>query len=681
MEGQALIWPYGFRFEWKLKRAFRQSTGSTKDEDELTTKIRPHAPSGEDILRHIPDQVVDQLQSTVLSLSDFQESLQPLQVSVETKRIVLQRVLADMAGNERETLLGASSWWRQHALDHGSGYVDAVISHYLYKCMTDDIFSASQYSRHNPLLKSEAEELNQRREAILATAPEHIVGHFYDDEASAAEAYLARAEIIRELIIFANNKICTTIPTKRDEKDTSMDTVIGDIVTPFNDNAGWKTMQLEKCKRVASIVQLHDLCEQNNWSLVACHVETKEVSSGRKLFRRLLSVVSKLEEDPTRAKALIRPAIEPFPMQSLAEHCSSEGGRSILGWDRSSPEGRQPAKQFYPLIVEHEDLVTAFGRHSKDMNDVLVRPENMARVLRRKVDLFDYFDDENDRAANPFSHFRHAVDELMHIFRTDVRTTVRRYYEQTQSVAGTPSSSQLDRTVPQGSQKGLETPKRLLVHPYNGSPWKTPSSVQSSPSSNALALTHTPTRRTSIITTDDETQIENLQSDLAILFRTLLTARGIDAMSDRETITSSLVASATFSKPIINRLLSNPAFQDRYGALGEPIHDSPPNSQEAATFLTKRLQEDTADVFHAILESRGIDLAAKATKIVAQLDSKLISGEVVERVLANSLVKARRRRKRKADEEREQAIKEEMMAEQEQRKGREREKRKRVASG
>lgn len=257
MDRQALIWPYGFRFEWKLKRVSRQSTGPGHEETELTTKVRPPAPTDADILRHIPDQVADQLQSTAVSLSQFRESLNPLQVSVDTKRIVLQRVLADMAGNEREALLDASSWWRQHALEYGLGYVDAIISHYLYMCMTNNISSASQDSRYDPMLKSEAEESNQRREAILATAADYIAGRSDGDDgddASATEAYLARAEVIRELIIFANNKICTSTTAKEEEKDMSMDTLVGDLITPFNDNAYWKSRHLEKCKRTASIV-------------------------------------------------------------------------------------------------------------------------------------------------------------------------------------------------------------------------------------------------------------------------------------------------------------------------------------------------------------------------------------------------------------------------------------------
>src|SRR5690242_12966274 len=122
MEGQILTWPYGFRFEWKLKRVFRQSTGPGSDEDELTTKIRPSVPTDSDTFQHIPNHVGDQIQSTVLSFLEFEKPLSHLQVSSDTKRIVMQRILADMAGNEREALLCASSWWRQLFLDHGSGY-------------------------------------------------------------------------------------------------------------------------------------------------------------------------------------------------------------------------------------------------------------------------------------------------------------------------------------------------------------------------------------------------------------------------------------------------------------------------------------------------------------------------------------------------------------------------------
>lgn len=318
---EGLRWPYGFRFEWGLKRAQPESNGPGDDFDEPIVKIKPPPPAIPEIMRHLPNHVNDQLQSTLVSLSKFHESLNTLQLSEDTKRIVLQRVLSDMAGNEREDLLVTSSWWRQKALEYGVGYVDALTSHYLFLNLTSDLAAEWNLSRKKSDLEWESEEKSKRRIALSANAADHISGLGASSVDSAMiEAYLARAEVTRELLIYANGKICSTVPAKEDDKDISKDTL---VATLFNDNPALTSSQLEHCKRLASIVQLGDLCEQNNWCLVVCHVETDQLSGQPKLFRRLLSVVSNLDDDPTRAKALVRPAIQPYPLFALTENKTS----------------------------------------------------------------------------------------------------------------------------------------------------------------------------------------------------------------------------------------------------------------------------------------------------------------------------------------------------------------------
>lgn len=661
MEDVSLSWPYGFRFEWKLKRVYRQSEGPNNDSEEPSLKVKPPIPSDSHILQNIPDNIGDQLQSTVLSLNKFQESLGLMQISSETKRIVLQRVLTDMAGNERDALLAASVWWRQGALEYGSGYVDAIVSHYLYKSLKSDMSAEWERSREETGLKWEAEEMKKRRQAMLATTDDHVFNltEDADDNSAAIEVYLARAEVIRDLIIYTNKKICTTTASTEGGQDKSVDTLIGAVQTDFNDNDDWRLAQLEKSKRVASVVQLNDLCEQNNWSLVVCHVETEDLCGRPKLFRRLLSVVSKQEDDPTRARAVVRPAIQPFPMLALDEYNSSEGGRSDLSWDRCSDQNYDPAERFYPLNAEFVELQQRFGRRE---HGSLVRPNGMSKVFQRKVDLFDFFDDQGNRIVNPFTHFRHMVDDLLQIKLADGRPFAGDTHAGVHLRTRTPSNSPAVRSASLSSRQGLATPRKLLVHPYN-TPTHTPSSLRSSFSfGSEQALT--PTRSKSTTEAVYDAQIELLRTDLAMLFRALLMARGIDTTEGNEAIAAKLNATDTFGKITMGRLLANPIFQERYGALGEAVENFMPSTSAESQHHIDLVHDDTAAVFWEVLASRGIDLAAPSSKIVEQLRSRLMPEEMVHRVLINPRVKARRRRKRKADEAAAQEIKEEMKADQ-----------------
>lgn len=652
---ECLRWPYGFRFEWVVKRVHKESSGPTDDSSEPNVKLSPSHPAMCDILRHIPDHVGDQLQSTLLSLSQFRETLTHLQISSETKRIVLQRVLGDMASNEREALLTASSWWRQQALEHGITFVDAITSHYLYLSLTTDLSSEWELSRKFSELAWETQEAESRRVALLTTAAEHVAhdGSTSNDMTTVA-AYIARAETIRELIIYANKKICMTVDAQEEGQDLSIDCLIGTLLNKEDDNAAWKTMQLERCKRVASIVQLNRLCELNNWTLVACHVETDNISGRPKLFRRLLNVVSCMESDQTRSKALVRPAIQPYPMLALSEHKSSDRGRKNLTWQRCPPDLQVPARYYYPHNEEFKELESLFGRLG---HAYFNRPASMSRDLERKVNLFDFFDEQDERIVNPFAHFRHTADEFVQLLITSGHTTFSRDQQSEKQTQGGIENHSHTAISGNAVSSAPETPRKLIVHSYQLTPLHTPLKIlEMMGIENSDALS-TPTKESGALDSDGKAKIELLRSDLAVLFHAFLTARDVEIRKGKEAITAALATSKSFTKITLNRLLANPTFEERYGVENDKAL---PREQENITDILRSLLDDTADLVQALLQIRGIDLAVAPSVAAAQLTSPLIPAEVAQRALINSRLESMCRKNRGTDDDAALAIKLEM---------------------
>lgn len=300
-----------------------------------------------------------------------------------------------------------------------------------------------------------------------------------------------------------------------------------------------------------------------------------------------------------------------------------------------------PARQFYLLNDEYKDLQNTFGRPGKNEAG---RPDTLTKSLERKIRLFDFFDEQDGRIINPFSHFRHIGHDLVRLLRPAMGMDQLERNTETGVSINSPTAANAEQSI----RSMPVTPRKLLVEEYRDSPTHTPPAIQDTAEESAEE-SGTPSYSQIFIDDNVATDIELKRSDLATLFQALLVARDIDVMEGEEAITAILSRSKTLDKPTIDRLLGNPAFQERYCVEDTPIDDAIPSTQPALSNLIVDLRDDTAAVVWAMLASRAIDPALPYSVAVKQLKSPRVSEDVAKRALANPRLEARRRRKRKAD--------------------------------
>ena len=277
---QSLRWPYGFRFEWATKLLYTLTDVSGDDRTDVTIRLKPAAPPIREVIANIPEHMDDQLGGILICLTNFKQHTDSMHISRETKNATLQRTLTDMAENVRDSVLAASSWFRQKALEFGPGYVDASLAHYLYLSLIGGLSTELSQARKTSRLTHEWKEWKKRRMLLGPTAIKHVS----NTNSVAIADYLNRAEMIRELLIYANKQICLTVSAKEDVPDTAIDYPNESLADGEKDTYAEKLVRLNHCKRIASIIQLHVLRKQNNWSLVTCHVQIDDSSGEPRLF-------------------------------------------------------------------------------------------------------------------------------------------------------------------------------------------------------------------------------------------------------------------------------------------------------------------------------------------------------------------------------------------------------------
>lgn len=646
-------WPYGFRFEWSLDQYYKQAaTDQKSNSSPISIKLSLSAPKLSEIMQHIPPQVDERLQASALSLKLFEDQLKLLNVSSETKKSVMQKVLGDLAENERENVVRSCSYWRQNALDHGEGYVDASLAHYLYAILKDTLDREAAVPANYNVFREELNLERKRRAKLKGLAIAHSSSKqaASQESSQSVENYLSRAEAIRELLIYANEKICQTKAPKTATRDLQIDTLDRIFHTLESGSQLGKLARLADCKRVASLLTLERLCEQNDWSLVTYQCET--VPSGpadgdAKLFRRLFTVIVNTER-ATDARAFVRPYIEPYPLFTANQPQFLAGGRQ---WQRSEPDEEELAKNCLPQIDQFARLEASL--HAQNTSNCPSPSIADQAALRELKAFFDYPEEHSAWLLNPFSHFRHLATELAVVLNPNEVAQPHANPAVHEQVGSTELS-----TSYQIAAAAPESPAKLRIGAYDVE------QVQSSPTApsdldHESASDDDDQATPSQILRQSALEARRLRSDLAVLTHALLTARDIDMFAEREVVAARLSSKGSITMPVVSKLLSNSVFVERYGerfSTFAPGHH--PYGDEKATCVTE-LKADTATVVEALFSARGVRSAEGRLNTVEALTSDLIPREIAERAIKNKLVQSSRKRKRRKQHEIEVEIKRE----------------------
>ncbi|KPI38644.1 uncharacterized protein AB675_4214 [Cyphellophora attinorum] len=581
------IWPYGFRVQWSVKELFDgNDNNDTGASSALRIPIRP--PSVDEIAQHIHPDIDQRLQASAVSLSQWEEKTDTLGLSHRGRRTVLQGAINDLADAEREEVLRCDSWWRQQALEYG-----------------DDHFT-------------ETESIGGSPEAAIIE-------------------YLNRAEAVRDLLIYVNKKICSTQSKswQCDTWDYDRPAIVMHTGIGYTGDQRRKA-QLEPFKKVACITALDSLCNKNGWSLVAyfCETISSTAENARlKKYRHLLTVIRKDADNVVEARAVLRPYFED-PLQALDP---SAGKGSDCAWQSCEHAIEDKAAAFVPHIKDFESLKLHVDEHDVNRSTKALDPD-----LLRKMLMFDYPEEEDARALNPFSHFRRLGAEFEELLNPDElvgsQATMARH-------VGPESPSSQQRASPR-------TPAALRIQAYNfGSPRDLRQRLFATPpqaGSEGRTAKDGPTA--------SQSQTTQIQKDLAILTLAVLSAREID-IADRSAVIQGRLTSVNVPVTVVRRLLCNPALVEMHPALGQKTVAEEGASHPDRPVVYNDFVDDIAVLVEALALARDINMSEDRAIVVDKFASKLIPVDVAERAIDNNRIKNKRRRWRNEQETQAKKIK------------------------